>query len=539
MGNKIVLFFSFCLAFCSFSYEVLIAGELTRLTSMDILSQSLTIGFYILSLGLGAMAFQWLDQKKQSALFLWTELALGLLGAGSILLIHVIYFLWPIWNGVNSIDMSSSKVSFILGAQVLTMILGFLSGLEIPFLSKMLDQRGQTFSFNWVLGFNYFGSLMAAILLPLSLLPALDVWGVSIVVGTINLLILVALIIYLKPRFVGVLSLSVLAALTLIMVLTAKYQIAESFFLRSFYFRVHPNSLSQQDIKNSIQVIEHLHPVQRIRTPYQTIDLVHDSYPVLDQSHHIENSFLVYLDTHFQFSRKHERIYHEIMAHVSIQSRDQVPRRVLLLGGGDGLLVRELLKYDEIESVTLVELDPEMIQLATTQPELVAMNRNSLHDPRVHIVMEDAMTYLMHDRNFFDAVFIDFPFPNNFDLVKLYSREFYQLVRKRTTPDGFMIFDYPVDTNNFNGITNRVIVSTLQAAGFPYQTIFGSNDPFILSTLKPINDFQAKQDWKNISDLSKKYLKYFALPDEQGLGNSLVNTLFRPVLLTIPKGGRN
>jgi len=112
------------------------------------------------------------------------------------------------------------------------------------------------------------------------------------------------------------------------------------------------------------------------------------------------------------------------------------PRRVLVLGGGDGLAVREILKHASVEEVTLVDIDPAMTDLGANFPPLVELNAAALRDPRVHVVNDDAMLWLESPGEPFDAAIVDFPDPNTFALGKLYTRRFYQLLRRRLTETG-------------------------------------------------------------------------------------------------------
>ena len=145
-------------------------------------------------------------------------------------------------------------------------------------------------------------------------------------------------------------------------------------------------------------------------------------------------------------------------------------RKVLVLGGGDGLGLREILKYDEVESVTLVDLDPKMTQLSDDFPPLAELNHDALEDPRVTIVNQDAMIWLEKVEELFDVVIIDFPDPNNFALGKLYTRRFYRMLKQRLAADG------AIGIQSASPLFARkafwCIQHTMEAAGFetlPYQ----------------------------------------------------------------------
>jgi spermidine synthase len=109
-----------------------------------------------------------------------------------------------------------------------------------------------------------------------------------------------------------------------------------------------------------------------------------------------------------------------------------------VLGGGDGLAVREILKYPEVKSITLVDLDPQMTQLFATSAPLVKLNENALNSTKVKIVNQDAMVWLEGHKEQYDIVIIDLPDPSNFSLGKLYSVPFYRLLSKHIANNGLM-----------------------------------------------------------------------------------------------------
>ncbi len=138
----------------------------------------------------------------------------------------------------------------------------------------------------------------------------------------------------------------------------------------------------------------------------------------------------LFLDGALQFATSDEYRYHESLVHpaMALAPRRQ---RILLLGGGDGLATREILKWPEVERVTLVDLDPAVTDLAQRHPALLAANEGALADPRVEIVNTDAYLFLDDSPLAFDVILVDLPDPNHESLAKLYSRPFYALLRQR------------------------------------------------------------------------------------------------------------
>jgi spermidine synthase len=147
----------------------------------------------------------------------------------------------------------------------------------------------------------------------------------------------------------------------------------------------------------------------------------------------------LFLNGHLQFSSVDEHRYHEALVHPAMAAT--VSREdVLILGGGDGLPVREVLKYSDVRRVTVVDIDAGVTELARTYPPIVRQNRRALFDPRVRLVHEDAFRYLERApaSERYGVILIDLPDPTDETLAKLYSVEFYRLVRQHLAVGGLV-----------------------------------------------------------------------------------------------------
>jgi spermidine synthase len=167
--------------------------------------------------------------------------------------------------------------------------------------------------------------------------------------------------------------------------------------------------------------------VHAVTTPYQRLVITR-----------WKDDLRLYINGNLQFSSRDEHRYHEALVHPALASLPWA-RSVLVLGGGDGLALREILRYPNIQSVTLVDLDPEMTSLFSSSAPLVALNQGSFSDPRVHLINADAALWIAENRTSFDAVFVDFPDPSSFALGKLYSVPFYSLVKKSVSAHGIVV----------------------------------------------------------------------------------------------------
>jgi predicted membrane-bound spermidine synthase len=145
------------------------------------------------------------------------------------------------------------------------------------------------------------------------------------------------------------------------------------------------------------------------------------------------------LDGYYQFDSRHERVYHEMIASLPM-ALARGARRALVMGGGDGLALREILRYP-VKEAWLVELDPEMLKLASAEP-LAGLNDRSMYDRRTHAVATDARRFVddaAAGGRTFDVVIADFPALTDMKLAKLYSPEFYDSAARLVASGGVFV----------------------------------------------------------------------------------------------------
>jgi spermidine synthase len=214
----------------------------------------------------------------------------------------------------------------------------------------------------------------------------------------------------------------------------------------------------------------------RIDTPYQRV--------VVTQGN---AGTRLFLNGNLQFHSRDEYRYHEALVHPAMSAHG-APRHVLVLGGGDGMAVREVLKYPGVQQVTLVELDPAMTHLFSTDPHLVKLNHASLQSPKVRVVNADAFTWLDTHNDVFDVVIVDFPDPTNHAIGKLYTTTFYSLMDRHLSAGGYAVIQTTsplIARKSF-----WTVVSTLEAVGLqttPYHAHVPSFGEwgFVLASHRP------------------------------------------------------
>jgi predicted membrane-bound spermidine synthase len=199
----------------------------------------------------------------------------------------------------------------------------------------------------------------------------------------------------------------------------------------------------------------------------------------------------LYLDGAFQFDSFDQSGYHDPFWQGGLYFSNFTPKKILIMGGGDGLLAATLYKDAKTKNdfdLTLVELDPMIPQLAYENWHI--LERNVLH--YLKLQLGDAFDFIRTHHNEWQAIFLDFPDPRSADLSKLYSVEFYTMLRKNLSRNGFIVLDYPAK-NSLN-----IIYSTLRAAGFINIIIYGSGNTFVYADQK-IRSENELQSLKNQS----------------------------------------
>ena len=556
-----ILIVTIILAFCSIVYELLLANTLAIVTGNYIWWQSLTIGIYIGGLGLGAY---WSDKLKDVyKSIINIEIALSFLGVCSVV---YVYFLHGSYKYMDNLfyytgDFRSSvylqnlfvlKFVFFGMVQLLTFLIGLFSGFEIPLMVRIAEDRlgEETDNEYQIFGINYIGTLVGTTFFAYLLLPKLDVIKTSVVVALLNLAVCIYFIVrYLKinkKRY----FVSSACVLVLGLLIGFNERAITQTYLKVFYYMPKILTQNNKDIEDLYKKIERLPDIERSKSLYQYLDIF--NYPTIENGEYKDATILT-LDTNFQFNTATEFFYHQAFAHASIAMNEKIPKKVLLLGGGDGLLLRELLKYDEIESIDFIELDEKMLDLA--KGRFAKLNNNSLDNPKVKTQVNDGFYYLRNTNDKYDAIFIDFPYPNSYDLARLYSVEFYKYVYKALNPNGFVILDAPffdkenelkhnmrarlMVTTVFNDkheLNNSVMASTLYYAGFKTIFPYRVSDESFLFLKKEAGaidyNFMEKSDLSKLSPetiVEMHNIKNQDFPYK--ISARYINSIFRPTVV--------
>ena len=384
-------------ALCGIVYELIIGTVSSYLLGNSVYQFSMTIGFFMFAMGVGSYASRYVTGNLIQA-FIHVELVLALIGG---LCSISLFLLFP-----------AAPWMYVTGKFFFICTIGFLVGLEIPILTRILsDTSGAKDSLSSVLSLDYIGALAGSVLFPILLLPSLGLIASSFAIGLVNAAVAMVTVLFLRDqldrpgRTLGQVA-GVTAAL--------------------FALTLGAGRLTgwAQDHLYFDQV------VWKEQTPYQSL-VVTSTWQKQDTR--------LFIDGHLQFAEADEYRYHEALVHPVMMHGERPPETVLILGGGDGLAVREVLKHPSVTRIDLVDLDPAMTELGAAFGPIVRLNGAALADPKVHVTNADAFSYVRDADIAYDRVIIDFPDPHNEALAKLYSVEFYTMVRRVMAPGGALV----------------------------------------------------------------------------------------------------
>ncbi|MCQ4122206.1 polyamine aminopropyltransferase [Rhodococcus tibetensis] len=386
-------------AACGLIYELALLTLSISLTGGGITQTSLIVAGFVAALGVGALAAKPL-LSHAAVSFVAVEIVLGLAGGFSAVTLYVTFTFF-----------GSSAVVLVLA----TALIGVLVGAEVPLLMTLL-QSGRNDNDAETTGkvlanlnaADYAGALVGGLLWPFVLLPVAGMIRGAAITGIINLVAaaVVALILLrwqlsVRTRLLAVVALLLAAACIAVLLVRA------------------------DGIETTSRQRLYTDPVVAAeRSQYQEIVVTERG-----------NDVRLFLDGDLQFSSADEHRYTESLVYPAMARN---PERVLILGGGDGLAAREVLRLNGVREIVQVELDPAVVELASTR--LADLNKGALQDPRVHVVIDDAFRWLRDPPgNGFDAVIVDLPDPDTPALGRLYSTEFYGLVAGALEPGGLMV----------------------------------------------------------------------------------------------------
>ena len=375
-------------------YELIISAVSSYLLGNSTLQYSITIGLYMAALGFGAFVSRFI-KKDLFRFFVLIEISIGIIGGLSSLLLFFA-------------NIYINNYAVVMYIEII--LIGTLAGAEIPIMTRIIesDENNLPVTLSSIFSFDYIGGLVGAIAFPLLLLPKLGYFSTSFLCGLLNIIAAILIIVRfrenIKKRIVSLVITIILAFLMLV----------------GMVFSNNITNMVENGLyRDNIIFIK--------QTQYQKIVVTKH-----------KDDVRLYIDGNCQFSTNDEYRYHEALVHIpmsEVQSHDSV----LILGGGDGMAVREVLKYDDVQDIELVDLDKDMIDICMANENITSINDNSLKSDKLRIYNEDAYKYLENTNKKYDVIIVDLPDPNSEVLNKLYSNIFYRMCGNCLKDEGIMV----------------------------------------------------------------------------------------------------
>ncbi|MGW1625966.1 polyamine aminopropyltransferase [Streptomyces sp. NPDC002172] len=468
-GRFLVLACVFVCAACGLVYELELVALASYLIGDSVTQASVVLSVMVFAMGVGSLAAKRL-RRHAAAGFAAVEAALALVGGCSAMALYAVFAWTGGWGGLWAAGPRCLLVAFSLA-------IGLLIGAEVPLLMELIQRIRRQDAGGAVADLfaaDYVGALVGGLAFPFLLLPFLGQLTGTLLTGTVNVVAGGALVLGLFRR-----DLSRRARWTLLVAgVTVLGLLASAAVLVGDFERAARHAVYGADVRVALQ------------TDVQEIVLTGGTHGrPLD----------LFLDGRLRVGGRDERRYHEALVHPAMTGPHA---RVLILGGGDGMAAREVLRHRGVDRVDIVELDAGLVRLARHDPALAALNGHAYDDPHVHVVTADAFHWLREaprsghsGHSGYDVVIADLPDPGITASTKLYSQEFYGLVRRVLAPGGRLVVHAgPVQARPRAFWT---VAATLRAAGLattPYR-VLGQDAGFTPGPDRSAGESRAPHDW--------------------------------------------
>lgn len=472
---------------CSICYELIISAVSSYLLGDSTLQYSVTIGLYMSAMGLGSFISKYM-KKHLFDWFVLIEIGVGVMGGISALILFLA-------------NLYLDSYQIIMYGEII--VIGTFVGVEIPLLTRIIegDAENLRITISSIFSFDYIGGLLGSIAFPLLLLPQLGYFATAFLTGSMNILAAILIVFKYSDR---IRKPAIFKGVTVLLF---------AFMMWGVLFSGNISNYVEGGLYRDRVILSE-------QTQYQHIVLTRH-----------KDDLRLFIDGNVQFCSLDEYRYHEALVHIPM-SQAAKKDKVLILGGGDGMAVRELLKYEGTQ-ITLVDLDPEMIRICSENKIIAGLNENSLKSDRLKIVNDDAYRFLEENEEDYDVIIVDLPDPNNESLNKLYTNVFYRLCQNSLTGDGILA----VQSTSPYYATKAFwcIGKTLESEGFfvkPYHLqvpAFGDWG-FHLASRKELGDnYDITVETKYLSEDNVDAL--FSFGKDEIAEDVEINSLSKPVLI--------
>lgn len=486
--KALIPFAVFIAGLCSIIYELLISTTATYFLGDGVRQFSIIIGVYLFSMGIGAFLTKFL-KNKPLIFFINVEYLLGFIGGISVPLLYMLF----VYVSPMVLQISCLAIIFVIG---------LLTGMEVPLLTFALEDSNIKNNLSNILSLDYIGGLIATLIFPFIILPFVGLYYSSLIFGIVNILLGIALNYTLlkdkkRNSLYGFLVIIVLLVLV----------VFGGRFLEIWDHKIYKRPI-----------------VLNEQTPYQKIVMTKNSDDVR-----------LYLNRVIQFSSADEYRYHESLVHIPLSMHPN-PKRVLILGGGENLASREMLKHKKVQQIDVVDIDSTMFHLAKDNRYLKEINEDAAINKKVNLIAEDAFTFLFNNNEQYDIIIADLPDPTNQAIARLYSKQFFLMAKRNLKKDGVFVTQSGeiYFSNTVFSCINNTLKSVFETVE-PYHTYIPSFGDwgFIMarhgSNTETINMNTLPKDLKYLNP--NEIEQAFVFPLDITIAETKLNTLDNPVIL--------
>ncbi|WP_257351929.1 polyamine aminopropyltransferase [Pseudalkalibacillus decolorationis] len=447
MKSKRIYWASGIVSICGIIFEVLFGALGSYILGDGVKQYTLTISLFLTGMGIGSFLSERVMKKLVQA-FIIIEFSVAFIGGFSAFLLF----------GVTAYLGSGSDAIFLYTT---ILVVGTLTGLELPILIRKANEIGVQINKSTarVLFSDYAGGLIGGLLFIYLFRPQFGLVKTAFLVAIINIIVALWVLYTFRKEITHLKMFSVIGGGLFILLLGGAMYGEEMAF-----------SFEQKLYSDPIIYTE--------ETKYQRIILTKE-----------QGDLRLYLDGQLQFSSSDEYRYHETLVHIPMSLAER-RENILVLGGGDGLALREIEKYEDPKNITLVDLDPRMVELAKNNPQLAKLNENAFENKKVNVVHKDAFDFMEEADGFYDVILVDLPDPNNETLNKLYTLEFYSLLRNHLNPGGMIMVQStsPVFATEVYWTIDHTIGETgMNTENFHLDIPSFGNWGFVLASRNPID----------------------------------------------------
>ncbi len=463
IGRFLVLAGVFVCAACGLVYELELVALASYLIGDSVTQASVVLSVMVFAMGIGSLAAKRL-RCRAAAGFGAIEAALALIGGCSAMALYAVFAWTGGWGGAWSGGPRFLLVAFSLA-------IGLLIGAEVPLLMELIQRIRRQDAGGAVADLfaaDYVGALVGGLAFPFLLLPQLGQLTSALLTGAVNAVAGGALVLGLFRRDLSRRGRRLLLAANIVVLGV----LAAAALLVHDFERAARQAVYGGDVRVAV------------RSGAQEVVLTGGTHGrPLD----------LFLDGRLRMSGGDEQLYHEALVRPAMSGGPHA--RVLILGGGDGLAAREVLRYRGVRQVDVVEPDPAVVGLARGDRALSALNRHAFADPRVHARTADPFRWLRHTRRTYDVVIADLPDPGTAGSTKLYSQEFYGLARRILAVGGrLVVYGGPVSYRPRVFWTVEATVRAADLRTVPYR-VDGRASGLTAGPDPSTSGFRAPRDW--------------------------------------------